>query len=87
MFEGKTAEGLAMANAAILIGFIEELIERRVMVRAHAGELLQETVNKLENCPTADLEQCHGRIAIIRSNCCRKFPRPRVAGKPIADDR
>jgi hypothetical protein len=60
MFEGKTAEGLAMANAAILIGFIEELIERRVMVRAHAGELLQETVNKLENCPTADWSNAMG---------------------------
>lgn len=76
MFEGKTAEGLAMANAAILIGLIEELIERRVMVRAHPSELLQETVNKLENCPAVDWSNAVGAIAIIRSNCCRKFPRP-----------
>jgi hypothetical protein len=76
MFEGKTAEGLAMANAAILIGLIEELIERRVMARARAGELLQEAANKLETCPTADWSNAVDAIAIIRKQLLPQISAP-----------
>ena len=71
MFEGKTTKGLARANAAILIGLIEELIERRVMARER-----QEAANKLENCPTADWSKPVDAIAIIRKQLLPQISAP-----------
>ena len=61
MFEGKIAKGLAMANAAILIGLIEELIERRVMARACARELFARSGQQTRKLSDRRLEQCRGR--------------------------
>jgi len=69
MFEKKIAKGLAMANAAILIGLIEELIEHRVRAR-------QEAANKLENCPTAGWSNAVDAIAIIRKQLLPQISAP-----------
>jgi hypothetical protein len=54
MLKGKTHDGLGIANTAILLQLIEELIELSIITRPGASALLRHTVNHLKNCPTAD---------------------------------
>jgi hypothetical protein len=53
MFEGKTADCLALANTAILIRLIEQLVERGAIARPNATTLLQDAVSYLQDCPDA----------------------------------
>jgi hypothetical protein len=66
MLEGKTHDGLAMANTAVLLQLIEELIELGVITRPGASALLRHAVDNLKNCPTADRSNTADAITIIR---------------------
>jgi hypothetical protein len=63
MLNGDTADCLALANTAILMRLIEELIERGVIARDTA--LLRDAVNDLENCPDVST-RVEGAIKMIR---------------------
>ncbi len=65
MLDGKTSEGLAMVNTAILMRLIEELIERGVIARPGAIALLQDAADKLENCPKSDWSNVVDAVATI----------------------
>jgi hypothetical protein len=71
MFEGKTAEGLAMANAAILIGLIEELIE------STSSKIVRPPIGAMPWAPSPS------SAATAAANF-RARPRG-LAGKPLAD--
>jgi hypothetical protein len=51
MFDGETADCLALANTAILMRLIEELSQRGVISKPSASALLRNAVSDLENCP------------------------------------
>jgi hypothetical protein len=68
MLDGKTAEGLAMANTAILMRLIEELIDRGIIATTGAGALLRDAADKLENCPTSSQSNVADAVAIIRKD-------------------
>jgi hypothetical protein len=65
MLEGKTHDGLAIANTAILPQLIEELIELSIITRPGARGLLRHAVDHLKNCPTADQSNIADAITII----------------------
>ena len=69
MFEGKTADCLALANTAILMRLIEELIERGVI--STSGALLRDAVSDLENCP--DETRTVEAIKIIHDELMPRF--------------
>jgi hypothetical protein len=48
MLEGKTHDGLAMANTAVLLQLIEELIDLGVITRPGASALLRHAVENLK---------------------------------------
>jgi hypothetical protein len=66
MFDGKTLECLPLANTAILIRLLGELIETGVIARPRAGALLQDAVHDLENCPDSDRTNIEEAVRIIR---------------------
>jgi len=51
ILNGETADCLALANTAILMRLIQELIERGVIARPGASALFRDAVSNLENCP------------------------------------
>jgi hypothetical protein len=51
MFDGETADCLALANTAILMRLIEELIKHGVIARPDANAMLRDAVSNQENCP------------------------------------
>ena len=51
MLNEATADCLALANTAILMRLIEELIQRDVIARPDADALLKAAINDLETCP------------------------------------
>jgi len=53
MFEGKTADCLALANTAILIRLIDQIVEAGAMTKQKAHTLLRKAVNDLKACPDA----------------------------------
>jgi hypothetical protein len=65
MFDGETADCLALANTAILMRLIGELIERGVIARPGASALLRDAVSDLENCPESS-SRIEDAIRIIR---------------------
>jgi hypothetical protein len=79
MLEGKTHDGLAVANTAILLQLIEELIELDVITRPGACALLRHAVDNLKNCPTADRSNTADAITIIRTELL-----PRISEAPRA---
>jgi len=54
MFEGKTADCLALANTAILIRLIDQIVEAGAITKPYAHTLLREAVNDLKACPDAN---------------------------------
>lgn len=65
MFDAETADCLALANTAILMRLLEELIERGVIARPGASALLRNAVSDLENCPESS-SRVEDAIRIIR---------------------
>jgi len=53
MFEGKTADCLALANTAILMRLIEQLTAQGAISRFSVSTLLHDAVSDLQNCPDA----------------------------------
>jgi hypothetical protein len=67
MFEGETADCLALANTAILMRLIEQLIGQGRGAQA----LLRDAINELENCPNAS--RTEDAIKIIRKELTPRF--------------
>jgi hypothetical protein len=65
MLEGRTADCLAIANAA-LMRLINEFIERGFIGRQGANVLLGDAADTLANCPSADHSNFEEAIRIIR---------------------
>ncbi len=76
MLDGKTSDCLAIANAAILMRLIEELIERDVLARPGAIALLRDAADSLENCPSAEHSNFQDAIRIIRKELIPKIVAP-----------
>jgi hypothetical protein len=74
MFEGKTADCLALANTAILMRLIEQLIEHSAIARPIASTLLQDAVSDLQKCP--DASRTVEAVAIIRNELMPRFFEP-----------
>ena len=76
MLDGKTSDCLAIANTAILMRLIEELIARGVVVSPWS--LLLDAVDTLENSANADRTNVEDAIRIIRKELMPQFSaRPR----------
>jgi hypothetical protein len=71
MFEGETADCLALANTAILMRLVDQLIERGVIARLSARALLRDAVRDLEDCPNAS--RTEDAIKIIRKELMPRF--------------
>jgi hypothetical protein len=71
MLDGKTSDCLAIANTAILMRLIEELIARGVVVSPWS--LLLDAVDNLENCAKADRTNVEDAIRIIRKELMPQF--------------
>jgi hypothetical protein len=79
MLNGETADCLALANTAILMRLMEELIERGVIARPGAGALLRDAVSDLENCPEFS-SRVDDAIRIIRKELMPRIVGPARAG-------
>ena len=71
MFEGETADCLALANTAILMRLIDQLIEHGVMDRLSARALLRDAVKDLEDCSNAS--RAADAIKIVREELIPRF--------------
>ena len=71
MFEGKTADCLALANTAILMRLIEQLIDQGAMARPSVGILLRDAVSDLQNWP--DQTRTVEAIKIIHDELMPRF--------------
>ena len=76
MLNGETADLLALANSAILMQLIEELIEHGVIGRQSA--LLRDAASDLESCPERSI-RVDDAIRIIRKELM-----PRIMAAPPA---
>jgi hypothetical protein len=65
-------EGLAIANTAILMRLLGELIARGVIPRAGANALLSDAADSLANCPSAEHSNFEEAISIIRKELMPK---------------
>ena len=79
MFDGETADCLAIANTVVLMRLIEELIERGVIARPGASALLRDAVSDLEDCPESS-SRVEGAIRIIRKERTPRIVAPARAG-------
>jgi hypothetical protein len=71
MFEGKTADCLALANTAILMRLVDHLIEHGAIARPSVITLLQDAVSDLKNCP--DASRSVEAATIIRNELMPRF--------------
>ena len=69
MLEGRTSDCLAIANTAILMRLMEELITQGAITKPAANIVLSDAVNSLANCPSGDA------VTIIRKELI-----PRIVG-------
>jgi hypothetical protein len=76
MLHGETVESLALANTAILMQLIEELIEHGVIGRQSA--LLRDAASDLGSCPESSI-RVDDAIRIIRKELM-----PRIMAPPAA---
>jgi hypothetical protein len=67
MFEGETADCLALANTAILMRVIEQLVGHGPDARA----LLRDAISDLESCPNAS--RTEDAIKIIRKELMPRY--------------
>ncbi len=72
MFDGKTGDSLAIANAAVLVRLIEELIAQGSIVSPWS--LLLDAVETLETCGDADRSNINDAVRIIREGFMPLFP-------------
>jgi hypothetical protein len=79
MFDGETADCLALANTAILMRLIGELIERGVIARPGASALLRDAASDLENCPESS-SRVEDAIRIIRKELTPRIGATAPAG-------
>jgi hypothetical protein len=75
MLEGRTSDCLAIANTAILMQLMEELITQGAIARPAANAVLSDAVNSLMNCPSGDHSNFVDAVTIIRKELI-----PRLAG-------
>jgi hypothetical protein len=75
MLEGRTSDCLAIANTAILMRLMEELITQGAIARPAATAVLFDAVNSLMNCPSGDHSNFVDAVTIIRKELI-----PRLAG-------
>ena len=73
MLEGRTADCLAIANTAILMRLVEELIASGVITRPVATTVLKDAVDGLENCPSGDHSNFVDAVIIIRKELMPKL--------------
>ena len=81
MLEGMTIDCLAIANIAILMRLLDELIERGVIPGPRANALLSDAADSLANCPSAEHSNFEEAISIIRKELMPKVAeqaRPRL---------
>jgi hypothetical protein len=71
MFEGKTTECLALANTAILMRLIEQLIEHGAIARPIASTMLEDAMSDLQKC--ADASRTVEAVTIIRNELIPRF--------------
>ena len=67
MLEGRTVDCLSIANTAILMRLIDELIGRGVLPRPAATAVLRDAVSSLESCPNASHSNFDEAVRIIRN--------------------
>jgi hypothetical protein len=79
MFDGETADSLALANTVILMRLIEGLIERGIIAGSSASALLRDAVSDLENCPETGT-RVEDAIRIIRKELTPRIGAPARAG-------
>lgn len=60
MLEGRTADCLAIANTAILMRLVEELIASGVITRPVATTVLKDAGDSLQSCPSGDHSNFRG---------------------------
>jgi hypothetical protein len=75
MLEGKTSDSLAIANTAILMRLVEELISSGVITKPTASTVLCDAVDSLLNCPSGEHSNFVDAVTIIRKELM-----PRIAG-------
>ena len=79
MLNGETADCLALANTAILMQLLEELIERGLIAKPGVSALLRDAVSDLENCPEFS-SRVDDAIRIIRKELMPRIVGPARAG-------
>jgi hypothetical protein len=80
MLEGRTADCLAIANTAILMRLVEELITCGVITRPVAKTVLKDAVDGLENGPNGDHSNFVDAVTIIRKELMpKRAESPRAA--------
>jgi hypothetical protein len=80
MLEGRTADCLAIANTAILMRLVEELIASGVLTRPVATTVLNDAVDSLKSCPSGDHSNFVDAVTIIRQELMPKLgSSPRAA--------
>ena len=75
MLEGRTSDCLAIANTAILMRLMEELIANGAITRLATNTVLCDAVGSLENCPSGDHSNFVEAVTIIRKELI-----PRIVG-------
>lgn len=75
MLEGRTSDCLAIANTAILMRLMEELITKGAITRPAANTVLCDAVDSLKNCPSGDHSNFVDAVTIIRKELI-----PRIVG-------
>lgn len=75
MLDGRTSDCLAIANTAILMRLVEELITKGAITRPAANTVLSDAASSLVDCPSGDHSNFVDAVAIIRKELI-----PRIAG-------
>ena len=66
MLEGRTSHCPAIANTAILMRLMEELITQGAITKPAANTVLSDAVNSLVNCPSGEHSNFEDAVAVIR---------------------
>ena len=80
MLEGRTADCLAIANTAILMRLVEELITSGVITRPVATTVLKDAGDSLQSCPSGDHSNFVDAVTIIRKELMPKLALSARAG-------
>ena len=66
MLHGKSAQAIAVANTAILMELIQELVRRGEFTKPNAIALLESAIDALKNGPNASSQRVGKAMDIIR---------------------